>query len=202
MLEDFERFDLSVNGITVHGCAGGSGPPLLLLHGHPQTHVIWHRVAPLLCERFFLVVYAATNQTFASAYFHWFMLTQPAPLPERLIEADSDAWIEGFLGGRHAGLAPFAPEALAAYKRALAQPGAVHGMCEDYRASASIDLDHDRIDRDHDHRISCPLRVLWGEHGIIEKLFDPLTLWRTCAHDVSGHALPCGHYLPEEQPAP
>lgn len=279
MLDGFESFDINIDGITIHGRAGGNGPPLLLLHGHPQTHVIWHRVAPLLRDHFHVIMtdlrgyggsskpwggeghihyskramardqvqlmqalglerfsilahdrgarvahrlcldhpshveramlldiaptldmYAATDQAFARAYFHWFMLIQPAPLPERLIKVNPEAYIEGVMGGRHAGLAPFAPDALAAYKTALAQPGAVHAMCEDYRASASIDLDHDRIDRSADHRISCPLRVLWGKHGVIERLFDPLTLWRACARDVSGRALPCGHYLPEEQP--
>lgn len=279
MLEMFETFDLDVNGVTLHGCAGGNGPPLLLLHGHPQTHVIWHRVAPKLKDHFHVVMvdlrgyghsskppgdpehvtyskrvmaedmrrlmqtlgferfsvlahdrgarvahrlcldhperleramfldiaptldmYERTDRAFASAYFHWFLLIQPAPLPERLIEANPDAWIEEVMGGRHAGLAPFSAEALDAYRTAMRLPGTAHAMCEDYRAANTIDLEHDRIDRDANHLIRCPLRVLWGEHGVIEKLFDPMALWKACALDVTGRALSCGHYLPEECP--
>ncbi|GHC14702.1 hydrolase [Kushneria pakistanensis] len=279
MLEMFRTFDLEVNGVTLHGRAGGEGPPLLLLHGHPQTHVIWHRVAPALKAHFHVVMvdlrgyghsskptgdaehvtyskrtmacdmvalmqamgldrfsilahdrgarvahrlcldhperieramfldiaptldmYERTDRAFASAYFHWFMLIQPAPLPERLIEADPRAWIDGVMGNRHAGLAPFSDEALQAYRDAMALPGTAHAMCEDYRAASTIDLEHDRHDREAGHHVRCPLRVLWGKHGVIEKLFDPMTLWRACALDVSGRALPCGHYLPEECP--
>jgi haloacetate dehalogenase len=104
------------------------------------------------------------------------------------------------MGNRHAGLAPFAPHALEAYRHALRQPGAVHAMCEDYRASATIDLDHDRMDVERGRKLSCPLRVLWGEHGVIEQCFDPLAEWRKVAHDISGRSLPCGHYIPEEAP--
>jgi len=104
------------------------------------------------------------------------------------------------MGSRHAGLAAFAPEALDAYRRALAQPGAVHAMCEDYRASAGIDLELDRADIERGHKIGCPLRVLWGEQGVIEKCFDALAEWRQVARDVSGRSLPCGHYIPEEAP--
>ncbi|WP_227875784.1 alpha/beta fold hydrolase [Kushneria konosiri] len=279
MLEMFKTFDLNVNGVTLHGCAGGEGTPLLLLHGHPQTHAIWHRVAPGLKDHFHVVMvdlrgyghsskppgdvehetyskrvmaldlvalmtafgferfavlahdrgarvahrlcldhperveramfldiaptldmYERTNRAFASAYFHWFMLIQPAPLPERLIEANPRAWIDGVMGNRHAGLAPFSDEALEAYREAMALPGTAHAMCEDYRAANTIDPRHDRLDRDAGHRIQCPLRVLWGEHGVIEKLFDPMALWQACALEVSGRALPCGHYLPEERP--
>jgi haloacetate dehalogenase len=104
------------------------------------------------------------------------------------------------MGSRHVGLAAFAPDALDAYKSALRQPGAVHAMCEDYRASASIDLVHDRIDIERGNKIACPLWVLWGKEGVIEKCFGPLTEWRQVARDVSGHSLPCGHYIPEEAP--
>jgi haloacetate dehalogenase len=104
------------------------------------------------------------------------------------------------MGSRHAGLAPFEPAALDAYRAALAQPGAVHAMCEDYRASASIDLDHDRADIERGNKIGCPLRVLWGDKGVIEKCFDALAEWRHVARDVSGRALSCGHYIPEEAP--
>ena len=104
------------------------------------------------------------------------------------------------MGNRHAGLAPFAPHALEAYRDALASPGTVHGICEDYRASAGIDLEHDRDDIERGRKIACPLRVLWGEHGVIERCFDALAEWRKVTRDVSGRALPCGHYIPEEAP--
>jgi haloacetate dehalogenase len=145
-------------------------------------------------------MYEATDREFATAYFHWFMLIQPAPLPELLIGGNPNAYIDRVMGNRHAGLAPFAPHALQAYRDALAAPGAIFAMCEDYRASASIDLEHDRADLERGKKIACPLRVLWGEEGVIERCFDALDEWRRVARDVSGRALPCGHYIPEEQP--
>lgn len=279
MFEGYRHFDLAVDGTSIHGRIGGSGPPLLLLHGHPQTHVIWHRLAAPLAQRFTVVapdlrgygdsgkpqgepdhgnyskrvmaadqvavmralgferfrvcahdrgarvahrlamdhpqrvqrlmlldiaptlaMYEQTDRVFATAYFHWFFLIQPAPFPERLIGADPEAYIDRTMGGRHGGLAVFAPEALAEYRRCLAQPGAVHGLCEDYRAAAGIDLEHDRADRAAGRLIECPLRVLWGRHGIIERCFDALAEWRAVARGVDGEALDCGHYLPEEAP--
>lgn len=279
-LDTFTPFTVSTgNGADIFGVKGGEGPPLLLLHGHPQTHLIWERCARELAERFtviatdlrgygasskpngdpsheayskrtmaadqvavmrhfgferFLVcahdrgarvahrmaldhanaverlmlldiaptlaMYEQTDRTFATQYFHWFFLIQPEPLPETLIGANPDAYVERLMGARHAGLAPFAPHALDAYRAALRQPGAVHAMCEDYRASATIDLDHDRMDIERGRKVWCPLRVLWGEHGVIAQCFDPLAEWRKVAHDVSGRSLPCGHYIPEEAP--
>jgi haloacetate dehalogenase len=267
----------TASGIDIHGVKGGEGPPLLLLHGHPQTHMIWHRCVDTLAKHFtviatdlrgygasskpagddahvtyskremandqvevmrhfgherFLVcahdrgarvahrmaldhthaverlmlldiaptlaMYEATNREFATLYFHWFFLIQPAPLPETLIGANTDLYVERAMGNRHAGLAPFAPEALDAYRAALRQPGAVHAMCEDYRASATIDLEHDRADIERGHKVACPLRVLWGAEGVIERCFDALGEWRKVARDVSGRSLACGHYIPEE----
>nr|WP_267869606.1 alpha/beta hydrolase [Massilia agrisoli] len=266
-------------GVHIHAAIGGNGPPLLLLHGHPQTHVIWHKVAPALCERFTVVacdlrgygdsskpggdpahasyskrtmaadmlkvmrslgfaqfrvlahdrgarvahrlaadhphavqrlvlldiaptlaMYGKTNEAFARAYWHWFFLIQPAPLPERLIEADPAAYVRDVMGSRSAGLAPFDPRALLEYQRCLALPGAAHGLCEDYRASATIDLEHDRADLERGQRLPMPLLVLWGAQGVVQRCFDPLAEWRQVASDVSGEALPCGHYIPEEAP--
>jgi len=265
--------------VTINAIVGGSGPPLLLLHGHPQTHAIWHRVAPRLAEHFTVVacdlrgygesskpqgapdhanyskramaadmvavmqslgfatfrvlahdrgarvahrlaldhpqavermalldiaptlaMYEQTSDTFARAYWHWFFLIQPAPLPERLIEADPAAYVRDVMGKRSAGLAPFDPRALAEYQRCLALPGAAHGICEDYRAAATIDLEHDRIDRDAGNRLALPLMVLWGEQGVVGRCFDPLAEWQRVAADVQGGALPCGHYIAEEAP--
>jgi len=265
--------------ITINAIVGGSGPPLLLLHGHPQTHAIWHRVAPRLAEHFTVVacdlrgygesskpqgapdhanyskramaadmltvmqslgfatfrvlahdrgarvahrlaldhpqavermalldiaptlaMYEQTSDAFARAYWHWFFLIQPAPLPERLIEADPAAYVRDVMGKRSAGLAPFDPRALAEYQRCLALPGAAHGICEDYRAAATIDLEHDRVDRDAGNRLALPLMVLWGEQGVVGRCFDPLAEWQRVANDVRGGALPCGHYIAEEAP--
>lgn len=267
------------DGQSIHALVGGSGPPLLLLHGHPQTHVIWHRVAPVLAAHRTLVLadlrgygasskppgdadhgnyskrtmardmlrlmqslghgrfevlahdrgarvahrlavdhadavqrlvlldiaptlamYEQTTEAFARAYWHWFFLIQPAPLPERLIEADPAAYLRDTMGRRSAGLSPFDPRAWAAYEAGLRQPGAAHGLCEDYRASAGIDLEHDRHDRAAGRRLAQPLLVLWGADGVVQRCFQPLDAWRRVATDVRGGALPCGHYIAEEAP--
>ncbi len=273
----FEQRRLSVNGIELNCRVGGQGPALLLLHGHPQTHVMWHRVAPRLAERFTLVaadlrgygdsakpeagaeayskrtlardnvelmrrlgherfavlahdrgarvahrlaldhpaaveqmmlldiaptlaMYRQTDEAFARAYWHWFFLIRPAPLPERLIEADPEGYLKGVMGTRSAGLAPFPPEVLAEYLRCLSLPGTARGICEDYRASAGIDLAHDQADLDAGRRLELPLRLLWGAEGTVGRCFDPLAEWRQVATQVSGRALPGGHYLAEELP--
>ncbi|MCI1008495.1 alpha/beta fold hydrolase [Pseudomonas oryzihabitans] len=273
----FEQRRLSVNGIELNCRVGGQGPALLLLHGHPQTHVMWHKVAPRLAERFTLVaadlrgygdsakpeagaeayskrtlardnvelmrrlgherfavlahdrgarvahrlaldhpaaverlllldiaptlaMYRQTDEAFARAYWHWFFLIRPAPLPERLIEADPEGYLKGVMGTRSAGLAPFPPEVLAEYLRCLSLPGTARGICEDYRASAGIDLVHDQADLDAGRRLELPLRLLWGAEGTVGRCFDPLAEWRQVATQVSGRALPGGHYLAEELP--
>jgi len=280
MFERFDTRDVAVNGTVIRCRVGGSGPALLLLHGHPQTHVMWHRVAPTLAEKFTVVcadlrgygdsarpgvsphsaayskrtmaqdmadlmtilgfqqfrlaahdrgarvahrllldhparvqramlldiaptlaMYEQTTEAFAKAYWHWFFLIQPAPLPERLIDADPAAYIRDVMGRRHAGLAAFAPEALQEYLRCIAIPGTATSICEDYRASAGIDLEHDRADRAKGHQVTAPLRVLWGAEGAVGRCFPVLDLWREAATDVSGKALGCGHYIAEEQPA-
>ena len=116
------------------------------------------------------------------------------------ITADPGAYLRDVMGRRSAGLAPFDPRALAAYQAALAQPGAAHGLCEDYRASAGIDLEHDREDRAAQRRLSVPLLALWGEQGVVHRCFKPLAEWRRVADDVRGGPLPCGHYIAEEAP--
>ena len=280
MFDHFAPFNFTRDGVALHGRIGGRGRPLLLLHGHPQTHAIWHRTAPALAERFTVVLmdlrgygdsgrpasdpmhtpyskremaldavavmrqhgferfqvlahdrgariahrlaadhpaqverlmlldvaptlamYRNTSDAFARAYWHWFFLIQPPPLPEALIESDPVRYVGSVMGGRHAGLAPFAPEALAEYERCAALPGTAHAICEDYRASATIDLEHDRTDVAAGHLLTQPLSVLWGQHGAVGKCVDVLALWRERAREVSGRALDCGHYLPEEAPA-
>jgi haloacetate dehalogenase len=142
-------------------------------------------------------MYEQTNRAFATAYFHWLFLIQPEPLPELLIGANPDAYIDAVMGNRSAGMAPFTPEVQQAYRSTLRSPGAVHAMCEDYRASSTIDLEHDR---EHGQSVACPLRVLWGRRGIVGRLFDPLHEWRQVATDVTGRELDSGHYIPEEAP--
>lgn len=267
------------DGIEIAATIGGSGPPLLLLHGHPQTRAIWHKVAPTLAQHFTLVaadirgygdsskpaglsdhanyskramaqdqvtlmrtlgferflvlahdrgarvahrlamdhaqavrrlvtldiaptlaMYEQTDEAFARAYWHWFFLIQPAPLPERLIEADPARYITDLMGKRSAGLAPFDPRALAEYQRCIALPGAAHATCEDYRAAATIDLQHDRADREAGRKLSMPLLALWGEEGVVHRCFQPLAEWQRVAVDVQGGPLPCGHYIAEEAP--
>lgn len=277
----FVHHRVPVDGdIAIDALVGGAGDPLLLLHGHPQTRAIWHKVAERLAERHTVVLadlrgygdsskpaglpdhanyskrvmardqvrlmqtlglddfdilahdrgarvahrlaadhpervgrmilldvaptlamYEQTSRDFATAYWHWFFLIQPAPLPERLIEADPAAYVREVIGRRGAGMAPFTTDALAEYERCMALPGAAHGVCEDYRAAVGIDLAHDRADRDAGRRISTPTLVLWGRDGVIEKCFRPLDEWRRVAQDVRGEALPCGHYIAEEAPA-
>lgn len=279
LFPQFKSELIDVNGVQIMVRVGGSGAPLLLLHGHPQTHAIWHRIAPQLAashtvvmtdlrgygdsskpqgapdhsnyakrtmaldqvevmrhlgfETFdvlahdrgarvahrlaldhpeavkrmvlldvapTLAMYEQTSDAFARAYWHWFFLIQPAPLPERLIEADPAAYVRDVMGRRSAGLAPFDPQALAEYVRCLALPGTAHGICEDYRASAGIDLAHDRLDLKQGHLLKLPLLVLWGQEGVVHKCFKPLDEWKKVATNVQGEALPCGHYIAEEAP--
>lgn len=276
----FEQRSVDVGeGTQIAIMIGGSGPALLLLHGHPQTSALWHRVAPKLSESHTVVaadlrgygdsskpagspehenyskrvmaqdqltvmrklgfdsfgvlahdrgarvahrlamdypdavqrvilldiaptlaMYEQTSEDFARSYWHWFFLIQPSPLPERLIQADPDAYIHDVMGRRSAGLAPFDPRALQEYQHCIALPGSAHGLCEDYRAAAGIDLEHDRHDREAGHKLQMPLLVLWGEQGVVHKCFEPLIEWRKVASQVEGEALDCGHYIAEEAP--
>jgi haloacetate dehalogenase len=289
MFESFEEFTVDVDDGVVAGrvtaCPSRRAqdrPALLLLHGHPQTHVMWHKIADRLADDFLVIapdlpgygqsiarrdgighpfskramadqivealdtlagrfhfdgiavcahdrgarvahrlcldhsdivraamfldiaptvdMYSMTDREFATAYWHWFFLIQPEPLPERLIGADPDAYLEGVLGSRFAGMAPFTDEALTAYRTALHNPAAIHAICEDYRASADIDITDDLVARTSGELTSVPLRVLWGQHGTVGELFEPLTLWEAVARNVSGRALDCGHYIAEERP--
>src|SRR5262249_48592514 len=147
-----------------------------------------------------LAMYEHTNEAFARAYWHWFFLIQPPPLPEALVGSDPGRYLRSLMGARAPGLAAFAPEALAEYERCLRIPGSAEAVCADYRASAGIDLDHDRADIAAGRQLTQPLRVLWGERGVLSQCFDVLALWRERAAQVSGRALPCGHYIAEEAP--
>jgi len=279
MFVGFQKDQRQVNGVQIAYRVGGSGPGLLLLHGHPQTHVIWHKIAERLSQHFTVVaadlrgygdsskpaatadhapyakremgrdmielmqalgfadfsvlahdrgarvahrmaldhpgviqrmalldiaptlaMYSQTNEAFARAYWHWFFLIRPAPLPETLLQANPEQYLRSVMGTRSAGLAPFTDEAFAEYLRCASLPGAARGVCEDYRASAGIDLEHDRADVAAGNHLQLPLLVLWGAEGTVGKCFEPLNEWRKVATDVRGQALPGGHYLAEEIP--
>jgi haloacetate dehalogenase len=282
--DGFELRRFNVNGVEIAARVGGApqAPALLMLHGFPQTHVIWNRVVRELqgrfrfvlpdlrgygdsakpvgqpdhsnyskrsmaqdleglmtqlgIERFGLVghdrggrvahrlaldhpervwrlalidiaptldMYAATDMRFASLYYHWFHLIQPTPMPERMIGADPKFYLHWTLGGWGAKSTSYIEsQAMAEYERCFCTPQAIHGACEDYRASAGIDLEHDRASRAAGQRVACDMLVLWGERGVVARLFDPLTLWQAqCAGQVSGQPLPGGHFIPEELPA-
>ncbi|AQT79460.1 alpha/beta hydrolase [Mycolicibacterium litorale] len=273
-----------VGDITLYARVGGraGAPPLVLLHGFPQNHAMWHRVALQLAPHFRLVLpdlrgyggsdkppgdpdhanyskrsmaadiaglmqslghdrygvcghdrggrvahrlaldhgaavtrlavldiaptldmYNATDMRFATVYYHWFHLIQPSPLPETMIGGDPMFYLHWKLGGWGArGLGYIEPPALASYEQSFGGPDAIHAMCEDYRAAASIDLEHDRASRAAGDKIGCDTLVLWGARGVVEALFDPLALWQAqCSATVSGRALDGGHYLAEELPA-
>jgi len=280
MFEGFSDQTIAVSGdVRIRVRTAGDGPPVLLLHGYPQTHVCWRKVAPLLVKAGFTVVapalrgygdsdkpastpdhatyskrataadqvevmrrlgferfcvaghdrgarvghrmaldhpeavermalldiaptatmYATTNREFATGYYHWFFLIQPALLPERLIGADPAfylrskllAWSKGNAGA-------FDDAAFAEYARCFGDPACIAATCEDYRAAATIDLEHDAADRDK--RVQAPLLVLWGAKGLVGKLYDVLATWREKAVHVEGGALETGHFLPEEAP--
>ena len=279
--EGFEQRRFALAGSEIFARTGGNAtkPALLLVHGFPQTHAIWHRVARALMNDYFIVMpdlrgygdsshapglpdhgnyskramgqdlvevmqalsidefylcghdrggrvahrlatdhparvkklcvidiaptldmYAATDMAFARAYYHWFHLIQPAPLPERMIGADAKTYLHAKLGAwGSAGLSYIEPEALADYERCFCRAESIHTACEDYRASAGIDLEHDRASRERGDKIACDTLVLWGERGVVNKLFKPLELWQAqCAGVVSGHTVPAGHFIPEE----
>lgn len=282
--EGFESRTFDIDGVPLFARYGGQpdGPPLLLLHGYPQTHAIWHRVAQRLADRYRLVMpdlrgygrsakppgahdhanyskramaadvlgvmrtlgherffvaghdrggrvahrlaldhpqavrklcvldivptltmYERTDMAFAQAYYHWFYLIQPAPLPEKQIGADPGWYLRHTLGGWGSkGIAFIEPEALADYDHGFCTPEGVHGACEDYRAAAGIDLEHDRASRKAGQRVACDLHVLWGARGVVAKQFQPIADWQAaCSGAVSGYAVPAGHFIPEELPA-
>jgi haloacetate dehalogenase len=183
-------------GLVGHDRGGRVAHRLALDHAARLTRLCLIDIAPTLD------MYAATDQRFATAYYHWFHLIQPAPLPERLIGADAKFYLHSKLGGwGAAGLAHIEPQALAEYERCFCSAAAIHSACEDYRASAGIDLEHDRASRAAGQKITCDTLVLWGERGVVQRLFDPLALWQAqCAARVTGQALPAGHFIPEELP--
>ena len=273
----FERRRIRTSDAAINLVIGGDGPPVLMLHGYPQTHAMWHKVAPSLARDYTVVcadlrgygdsskprglpghanyskramaldmaeameslgylgfhvvghdrggrvahrlardfgkrvrsltvmdisptlkMYQNTTMQFAKAYWHWFFLIQEEPLPETMLTGHAAWWIVRRLGRGKSGLKHFAREAIMEYSRAFRDPRTVHATCEDYRAAATIDLMHDR--QDVRKKLRMPVLALWGQHGVIQALFDCLRDWREVAEDVRGKALNCGHFLAEERP--
>jgi haloacetate dehalogenase len=170
---------------------------LALDHADAVTRLALIDIAPTLD------MYASTDMRFARAYYHWFHLIQPHPLPERMIGGCAREYLHAKLGGwGSGGVSYIEAQALAEYERCFCTPQAIHAACEDYRAAAGIDLEHDRVSRAAGDKIACDTLVLWGAKGVVQALFDPLALWRAqCAAGLQGQALPAGHFIPEELPA-
>jgi haloacetate dehalogenase len=278
LLPGFVLRDVNAGGARIRAAFAGSGPPVLLLHGHPQTHLTWHRVAPRLAEAGYTVIaadlrgygdsdkpsggadhvayskramaldqvevmrafgfprfavighdrgarvahrmaldhpevverlavldiaptatmYARTDREFATRYFWWFFLIQPFDLPERMIGSDPEYFLRRHLSGQTRTEGSLDEAVVMEYLRCYRDPATIHAICEDYRASAGIDLEHDRADGDR--TVAAPLLALWGARGTVGTLYDVLATWREKARDVRGRALDCGHCLQEERP--
>jgi hypothetical protein len=142
--------------------------------------------------------YSTVTREFATQYFHWFFLIQPAPFPETLIGSNPDFYLRSRFLRPTGGTGAVTPEAYAEYLRCFKDPATIHATCEDYRAGATIDIAHS--DQDGAKRVSCPMLVLWGERGTVGRLYDVMKIWREHATNVGGKGLPAGHFLPEEVP--
>ena len=277
MFDGFEEFDIATTGTTIHGRRGGEGPPVLLLHGIPETHLMWHRVAPQLAERFTVVAadlrgygdsgtpptaadhapysmreialdqvevmhalghaqfdvvghdrgarcayrlaldhadavtrlavldivptadtFSQAGMDFVRAFWVWLFLASEEPVPERLIAQAPDTIVNHMLDSwsdRDA----FPPAVRAEYIAKFGDAATVHAICEEYRASATLDREHDEADRGT-RRIACPTLVLWSDTGPLATWYEPLDVWKTWASDVDGGPIPAGHFIPEEAP--
>ena len=142
--------------------------------------------------------YSTVTREFATQYFHWFFLIQPAPFPETLIGNNAEFYLRSRFLRPTGGTGAVTDEAFAEYLRCFKDPATIHATCEDYRAGATIDLEHSGADGAK--KVTCPLLILWGERGTVGRLYDPMKIWREHATNVTGKALPAGHFLPEEVP--
>lgn len=175
--------------------------------GHDRGGRVAHRMAldyPNTVEKLVVLdiaptygMYQDVSKDFASLYFHWFFLIQPAPMPETLLAGNGDIFLRNWLF-RDMVPTVITEELFAEYARSFDDPATLHAMCEDYRAAATIDLEHDAADLDH--KITCPLLALWGASGVMEQLYDVLAMWRQRAVHVQGKPMPGGHWLPEQRP--
>jgi haloacetate dehalogenase len=279
-LAGFEYRRIATSGATINIATHGDGAPLLLLHGYPETHRMWRKVAPALAEGFSVVcadlrgygdsskpegtadhgnyskramardmievmaalghrefmiaghdrggrvayrlaldhpaavtrlalldivstkaVYEQADMALATAYYHWYFLIQPRPLPERLIGSDPEFWLGMVIAKLAANPSTFSDAIMAEYLRTFGTPEGIHAVCEDYRAGAGIDLANDRSDVSAGRKIDCPTLILWGARSVVGKLFQPLETWRDLVASPMGEPIDCGHFIPEEQPA-
>jgi haloacetate dehalogenase len=283
MMDDFATAEVETGETSIFLRSHGSGAPILLLHGFPQTRLMWRSVAPLLARKFTIVcadlrgygrsgcplsaadhapyakramaqdmvtvmgrlgfpsfavtghdrggsvayrmaldhpdrierlavldivpteaIWERADARFALGFWPWSQLAQPEPLPERILTAVAEAIIVDALGRWGSPAAVFPSEVRAAYVEALRDPIHAHAICEEYRAAATIDREHDKADRAHNRRIACPLLALWSAEGAVDSWYaeesGPIALWRHWSDDVQGQALNAGHFFPEEAP--
>jgi len=279
LFEGFDEFDLQVEGTVIHGRRGGEGPPVLLLHGIPETHLMWHQVAPALAEQHTVIAtdlrgygdsgkppstddhapysmrqvaidqvqlmnqlgypafdvaghdrgargayrmaldhpaavdhlavldvvptgdaFSAATKDFSLGFWVWSFLAAPSPVPEELIAASPATLVNHMLDSWADIAEAFPPEIRQNYIDKFSDPATVHAICEQYRAAATLDYQHDEADRGI-RKIECPVLALWSSSGAIAAWYDPLEVWRQWAHDVRGEAIDAGHFLPEEAPA-
>ena len=277
--ESFRRIQMQAGDVWINTMIAGRGSPVLLLHGYPQTHLIWHHVAPALAEHHTVILtdlrgygdsdkppggpdhreyakrtmaqdqlqvmrelgfaefavaghdrggrvghrlaldhpeavtglavldivptlhmFRHADATFGLGYWHWFFLTVGGGIPEHLIGSDPEFWIRARMTARQGGGLPFDPTAMAEYVRCFSSPEAIHASCEDYRAAATADLADDGESASRGDLVTAPVLALWGAEGFVGRTYDVLGVWRQYATTVTGQALPCGHYLPEQAP--
>jgi haloacetate dehalogenase len=282
-MDDFTAEQIRTGETNIFVRQAGAGRPVLLLHGFPETHLMWRGVAPLLAQRFSVVcadlrgygrsgcppsgpdhaayskralakdmvavmeqlgfdrfsvaghdrggrvayrlaldhpdrverlavldivpteaVWARADDRFALAYWPWSILAQPEPLPERILMTSAEAIVDDALGNWGSSASIFPAEVRSAYVAALRDPGHAHAICEEYRAAATIDREHDRVDRSTGRRIRCPVQSIWSARGSLDTWYveesGPLALWREWADDVDGRSIDAGHFFPEESP--
>lgn len=277
--DTFHRRTVQAGDVRINTLTAGDGPPVLLLHGYPQNHLIWHHIAPALAQNHTVVLtdlrgygdsdkptgghghetyskramardqllvmrelghehfaiaghdrggrvahrlaldhpeavrglavldIVPTHHTFRHAdmdfglgYYHWYFLAAGDGIPEHLIGSDPEFWVRTRLDTRHRGATPFHPAAVDDYVRCFTDPATIHATCEDYRAAATIDLEHDETDHASGNRITAPALALWGSEGFVGRTYDVVSAWRKYAENVGGVAVHSGHYVPEEAP--
>jgi haloacetate dehalogenase len=191
-IEVMERLGFKQFAVVGHDRGGRVAHRMVLDHSERVTRLAVLDIVPTS------KLYRNVNKDFATAYYHWFFLIQPAPFPETLIGNDAEFYLNSLLGFGKLKPKAVTPEAFAEYLRCLRDPATIHATCEDYRAAATIDLSHDEADRGR--KITRPLLALWGEKAVIHRMYDVVATWREYAEQVSGKALPCGHFLAEEAP--
>lgn len=278
VFDGFEELDVATTDTTIHGRRGGTGPPVLLLHGMPETHLMWHRVAPRLAERFTVVAtdlrgfgesgtppsapdhapysmrriareqvevmatlgydafgvvghdrgarcayrmaldhpnavtrlavldivptadaFDRADMEFSLGFWLWSFLAAPEPVPERLVARAPEVIVDYMLDSLSELPDAFPPAIRAEYVDKLRAPDTIHAVCEQYRAAATLDYQHDRADRG-ERRITCPVLALWSHAGPVADWYRPLEVWRAWADEVDGHPIEAGHFLPEEAP--